>query len=425
MKWPMVSLEDVLSLQYGTALPAARRDSSGNVPVAGSNGVDGYHTEALIRGPGIVVGRKGSAGKVTWFESDFWPIDTTFYVRPKIPADLRWVFYLLQYLRLDRLSIITGVPGINRNDVYKLKVPLPPLSEQRRIVEILDQADALRRKRAEADAKAERILRSLFINMFGNPVTKSKGWDRVPLKRLLRKSKGALQSGPFGSNLHNSDFVSDGTVFVVGIDNVHDSGFQTGRNRHITWEKYQELRKYSLEPNDVLITIMGTVGRACVFPEWIGEAICTKHVYRIQVDEKELNPEYLCASFQFSPSIRAQLRLSTTGQIVDAITSRNPRELIVDVPPIDLQSQFAHYKKSFDSEANRRESSRSKLNSLFEILLHRAFSGDLTAKWREAHMQELSAEMDQQAKWLAEENMREGRETACLQQSLFRDEMPK
>jgi Type I restriction modification DNA specificity domain len=77
MKWPVVSLEDVLSLEYGAALPAVRRDSSGSIPVAGSNGVDGYHVKALVKGPGIVVGWKGSAGKVAWFDSDFWPIDTT------------------------------------------------------------------------------------------------------------------------------------------------------------------------------------------------------------------------------------------------------------------------------------------------------------------------------------------------------------
>jgi type I restriction enzyme, S subunit len=76
--------------------------------------------------------------------------------------------------------------------------------------------------------------------------------------------------------LHNSDFVDEGKVFVVGIDNVHDSGFKIGKDRRITLEKYRELKKYKLEPRDVLITIMGTVGRTCVFPEWVGEAICTK-----------------------------------------------------------------------------------------------------------------------------------------------------
>ena len=120
MNWPPQSLGDLLSLKYGKALRAADRDVSGTIPVAGSNGPDGVHSQALVEGPGIVVGRKGSAGKVAWYESDFWPIDTTYYVRQKAPLNLRWTFYLLQHMKLERLNTTTGVPGLNRNDAYGL-----------------------------------------------------------------------------------------------------------------------------------------------------------------------------------------------------------------------------------------------------------------------------------------------------------------
>ena len=119
-------------------------------------------------------------------------------------------------------------PAVTDAVVRKATIPLPPLSEQRRIVEILDQADALRKKRAEADAKADRILPALFIKMFGDPSTNPRGWDRIPLSQLLRDNKDALQSGPFGSNLHNADFVQEGTVFVVGIDNSRFAQFLSG-----------------------------------------------------------------------------------------------------------------------------------------------------------------------------------------------------
>ena len=120
---------------------------------------------------------------------------------------------------------------LNSSIIKSLPAPLPPLSEQQRIVEILDQADALRKKCAEADAKAERLLPALFYKMFGDPATNPKEWDRIPLRELLCEKKGSLQSGPFGSHLHNSDFVEGGTVLAVGIDNVHDDGFQIGREK--------------------------------------------------------------------------------------------------------------------------------------------------------------------------------------------------
>ncbi|WP_447602900.1 restriction endonuclease subunit S [Nitrospira sp. Nam80] len=401
MKWPIHSLGQVLALEYGSALKESERDQSGRIPVAGSNGVVGYHSKALVNGPGVVVGRKGSAGEVTWFEGDFWPIDTTYYVRPLIPCHMRWAYYLLKSLRLGSFSIVTGVPGLNRNDAYRLQVPLPAPSEQCGIVEILDQADALRRKRAEADSKADRILPALFYKMFGDPITNPQRWHEVPLSKMLRQKDGALQSGPFGSSLHNSDFLESGTVLAVGIDNVHDTGFRLGRNRRITAEKYEEIKKYRLEPGDVLITVMGTVGRTCVFPEWVGTAICTKHVYRIQTEPSELNPDFLSASFRFSPKIKMQLSSSITGQIVDAITSKHLRELLVQQPPLHLQERFAQIKKELDGEMARRGQASLKQDLLFEAILHRAFAGDLTAKWRESHMKELLVEMEDQARALA------------------------
>jgi type I restriction enzyme, S subunit len=86
-------------------LPARDRDGSGHFIVAGSNGVSGYHSKFTVKGPGIVVGRKGSAGKVTWYEDDFWPIDTTYYVRPNVGMELRWIYYLLRHLKLERSQL--------------------------------------------------------------------------------------------------------------------------------------------------------------------------------------------------------------------------------------------------------------------------------------------------------------------------------
>lgn len=316
--------------------------------------------------------------------------DYVFYYT-KSPSYLAWV---------EGKKRVAAQPNINASEYAGLDIPLPPLTEQRRIVDILDQADALCKKRAEADAKAARFLPALFYKMFGDPFSKPMGWKQTPLGKMLRKKPGALQSGPFGSQLHNHDFIADGTVLAVGVDNVHDAGFESGRGRRITKQKYAELKKFTLEPGDVLITIMGTIGRTCVFPEWAVPAICTKHVYRIQVDCEGLHPEYLSASIRFSPFVRSQLGASVTGQIVAGITSRDLRALRIDEPPIELQRKFARVKTGLDEDRKKRKRNREEIDRLFNLLLHRAFCGDLTAKWREAHVQELLAEMEQQAKAL-------------------------
>ena len=90
-----VKLGDLLSLEYGTGLPESKREP-GTYPVYGSNGIVGYHKEPIVKGPGIVIGRNGSIGEVTWSNSDFWPIDTTYYVAlKKEDISLKWLYYLL------------------------------------------------------------------------------------------------------------------------------------------------------------------------------------------------------------------------------------------------------------------------------------------------------------------------------------------
>lgn len=134
--FPLVPFNEVCTLEYGKSLPQSAR-IGGPYPVMGSNGVSGFHNEFLVKGPGIVVGRKGSAGEVTWVEEDFFPIDTTYFIKltNQETADLRYVYYVLRALNLPALRGGAGIPGLNRTDVYQEhRIPLPPLEVQREIV---------------------------------------------------------------------------------------------------------------------------------------------------------------------------------------------------------------------------------------------------------------------------------------------------
>lgn len=133
--WAMTSVGELLSLEYGKALKEADR-LPGSVLVYGSNGIIGYHAEALVNGPGIVVGRKGNPGTVEWAPSDFFVIDTAFYAVPKDPAmSTHFLRHALEALDLPRLSADSAVPGINRNAIYAQSVGRPPDS----VIQIFDR----------------------------------------------------------------------------------------------------------------------------------------------------------------------------------------------------------------------------------------------------------------------------------------------
>ena len=187
---------------------------------------------------------------------------------------------------------------------------------------------------------------------------------------------------------------------MVGIDNVLDGEFSEGRNRRITLEKYEELKKYTLEPGDILVTIMGTVGRCCVFPQLKEPAICTKHVYRIQVNER-LEPDYVSAAIRFDPSVKGQLGGSITGQIVAGITSDDIRRLTLLIPAMALQNRFATHVRVLAQQHVERRRASAQLDRLFQTLLRDAFSGKLTARWRHARVSELRREIEHKARSFA------------------------
>ncbi len=134
--YEMIPFEKICTLEYGASLPKKKR-IDGHIPVMGSNGISGYHNEYLVKGPAIIVGRKGSAGEVTYINSDCFPIDTTYYVKivDTNRTDILYLYHLLRTIDLPSLRGGAGIPGLNRKDVYdKYKLPLPPLEVQWEIV---------------------------------------------------------------------------------------------------------------------------------------------------------------------------------------------------------------------------------------------------------------------------------------------------
>lgn len=158
--WTSRRLGEILSLEYGRALPVENRSGRG-FPVIGSSGCTGEHHRSLIDGPSIIVGRKGTVGKVTWSDGPSWPIDTTFWVRPKVELDLRWLYWALSRANLERLEASTGIPGLSRTDAYRVILKVPSLGEQRRIAEILDIFD----ERLAVTKKIVDKLRSIKLGM--------------------------------------------------------------------------------------------------------------------------------------------------------------------------------------------------------------------------------------------------------------------
>ena len=165
--WQRLTLGDVLTLQRGFDLPKTRREP-GDYPVIASTGPVGTHKEAMAKGPGVVIGRSGSIGGGQFVGEDYWPLNTTLWVKDFKGNEPRFCYYLLKSLDLTRYNVGSGVPTLNRNHIHPLPVSLPPLIEQCRIARILgtldDKIELNRRMNATLEGMAWALFKSWFVH---------------------------------------------------------------------------------------------------------------------------------------------------------------------------------------------------------------------------------------------------------------------
>lgn len=233
-----VLLGDEIELAYGKGLPQRDR-VSGKYPVYGSNGQVDTHNKSLVNGPGIIVGRKGSVGEVIWSEKDFWPIDTTYYVKLKnTDDDLRYWYYQLKTLGLNKLNTHSAIPGLNRDVAYaKLVIRRTPY-EQKKIADILGKLDEKIELNRKMNETLEQMGQALFKHYFiTNPA--SKEWKNGHISDLGRVVTGKTPSKS------NSNFYGEGIPFlkvpdmhgksivINTADNLTLSGADSQRNKYI------------------------------------------------------------------------------------------------------------------------------------------------------------------------------------------------
>ena len=289
-----------------------------------------------------------------------------------------WIFHFLRQesVRQEAGRNMTGSGGQQRVPaafLSELEIPLPPLPEQQRLAALLDKADHLRRTRRYAQQLSDTFLQSVFLEMFAG--ASSKQWPQETIEELAKQGHNTIRTGPFGSQILHSEFVDSG-VAVLGIDNAVQNYFAWDKRRFITQEKYRQLKRYTVHPDDLLFTIMGTCGRCAIVPEDVPVAINTKHLCCVTLDHSKCLPSYLHAAFLMHPVILERLGLSERGAIMPGLNMGIIKDLAVPTPPLPLQEQFAQVVRRTERlRAQQREAAR-QAEHLFQTLLHRAFRGE-------------------------------------------------
>jgi type I restriction enzyme, S subunit len=311
---------------------------------------------------------------------------------PKNVIDSKFLAYVLMFSakNIESLAGSTTFKEVTKTSIRKYEISLPPPTEQRRIVEILDQADKLRRQRAEADQKAERILPALFLKMFGDPATNPKGWRFKTLEELKGKVRYGLGQPPQNSinglPLIRATNIHKGQISEINLMRVNEEDVPLSRNAFLL-------------ADEVIVVRSGayTGDVAQVTSKWEGSVAG----YDLVVTPGENFTGEFVESYLLTEHIQKNYfgRLKArAGQ--PHLNSAQLLETPFPVVPKNHQSNFSLSVQNIREILNQRQKSFENLNNLFSNLLYRAFSGELTASWRERHLTELLAEMEIQRREL-------------------------
>ncbi len=314
----------------------------------------------------------------------------------------RYLFYRTQHREfVDYLvSNATGAsyPAISDGAVRRAPLPLPPPKEQARIVELLDEANRLRKLRCEADAKASRILPTLFLKIFGDPTTNPMGWKMRPLRKAISSIDPgwSAQSEPRKKE--------EGEFGVLKVSAVTSGCFRPAEHKAVT-KGLEGRTLVTPRKGDLFFSRANTrelVAATCLVEEDHPDLFLSDKLWRITPDPNEATSLFLkmLLSNEF---IRDQIRSKASGSSGSMLNVSQEAVLRTEVPlpSVDRQEPFTSIGWNILPILRSCSTVAARLETLWDELLHGAFSGQLTANWRAAHMQELLIEMQQQARLLS------------------------
>ena len=384
----MKRLGQILPLEYGKALPARDRSNGGGTTVFGSSGPVGEHSEALLKGPSVIVGRKGSAGAVHYCNGPCWPIDTAYYIRLTDGTDPRYAYHLLTSLRLDKLDQSTAIPSLGRDTYGAIIAPFPDLETQRLVADRIDQLFAelddgeeeLRRARVDLETYRKSLLKAavtgeLTANWRAANPPKESGADL--LARILADRRARWQSDPknrgkrytelqpvtadalqvlpdgwvwttvrqlnefltSGSRGWSNFYAPSGAIFIRA-QNINRDQLDLSDVAFVQLKSQREGTRSRVRRGDLLVTITGAnVTKTALIDQEIDEAYVSQHVALLRLS-KLVSSLFVWLWLITPAGGRRQLEAAAYGAGKPGLNLPNILDVSIPLPPRAEQDEI-------------------------------------------------------------------------------------
>jgi len=353
LHWDVLRLKALCRMAYGDSLPTGTRNE-GSVPVFGSNGRIGSHSFSNTQAPCIVIGRKGSFGKVNFSSVPVYAIDTTFFVDGRFTAvDLRWLYYLLCCLRLDEISKDSAVPGLDREDAYQRVAALPSVSEQTAIASFLSHFDrsidrVIRSKRRLIELLNEQkqviINQAVTRGLDPNVRLKPSGIEWLgEVPEHWRHSRLKFETTHIVDCIHATPvYIPDGEYPAVRTADVEPGNLRLETAKRVSREQY-EIWTTRLVPkhDDILYTREGErYGLAALVPN--GPDLCISQ--RMMVFRIRSTHHSAFIMWQLNcPHVYAQAAADVIGATAPHINVERIKNYRIMLPPQCEQIEIEQY----------------------------------------------------------------------------------
>ena len=296
----------------------------------------------------------------------------------KLNKNFLYYFLLSQEAHFNNVSTGATVKGIKINHITDIMIPDTPLSEQKRISDILNAADSLRSKDQQLVDHYNSLSQSLFLDMFGDPVVNPLGWETRTIEELVHKRKGAIKRGPFGGALKKDIFVDEGYLIY---EQYHALNNDFSKERYfIDEDKFNELKAFEVKAGDLIISCSGVyLGKLAIIPKNAKRGIINQALLRLTLDNSTMVNDifiYIFTNKKFKNKYYGVQRGSGVPNF-PPISEFKKYNFIC--PPISLQNEFVERLRLIDKQKKHAQASLQKSKDLFNSLLQRAFKGELTS----------------------------------------------
>lgn len=283
-----------------------------------------------------------------------------------------FLFHLLQLpaVRKAGAAQMQGAAGQKRvsAEFFKgLKIPLPPIEEQKRIAAILDAADALRVKRRESIAQLDALLQSTFLDMFGDPVRNPKGWETVRFEEIGASRLGKMLDKGREKGSCQYTYLANFNVqwFHFDLENLRTMDFCNS-----------DREEFNLQKGDLLVCEGGEVGRTAIWKGEQEDVFFQKALHRVRLDPEKAVAEYV-QFFMWFMAKNGGFKDFTNSATIAHLTGVKLKTLPVPLPPLSLQRRFASIVEAAERQKARLRAHLDELDALFSSLQSRAFNGEL------------------------------------------------